>query len=440
MSNFKFAYKLAFAYAFRFKWLLIFSVIFGILGFFFVRLLIPFILRPSILRVGLTGRYHTDNIPLFILEEISDGLTKIDDNKNVIPSLAKAWETPDKGKTWFFYINDNINWHDETLVDVNSINYEFSDAEIEKLDSGTIIFKLHNIFSPFPSVVAKPTFKKGLLGTGSWRVNNIQLSGEFVREIEIVNNNKQKKLYKFYPTIERTKLAYKLGEIDQILAVLDPVPFDKWKTATITPKINKNQVVTLFFNTQDKFLSEKNLRQALIYAVDKDRFGERAISPISPDSWAYNPQVKKYTFDKERAKELIQDLPEQSKKDLKINLITTNALLPTAEMIANDWKEAGVEVHIQITSIIPTEFQAFLTIYDIPQDPDQYSIWHSTEVGSANISKYTSARIDKLLEDGRTSLDTETRKNLYIDFQRFLLEDVPAAFLYHPTYYTIGRR
>src|SRR3972149_6690611 len=439
MPNFKYAYKVTFAYIKRFKWILLLGVIFGVIIFFLIKYLFPILTRPRPERIGVTGRYHTDTLPSFVLSEISYGLTKIDDNKNVVPSLASAWETPDKGKTWIFHLSDDQVWHDGSKVNSDSIAYEFSDVEVQKSDDKTISFKLQNIFSPFPSVLARPTFKKGLLGTGTWKVEKVQLSGGFVTELQILNSDDRKKVYKFYPTLERTKLAFKLGEVDSIIEVLDPKPFDNWKTTTISENVYINQVVTLFFNTQDKVLSEKNLRQALTYAIDKEKLGERAISPISPSSWAYNPQVKKYAFDKTRAKELINDLPKEAKSDLKINLVTTTNLLNVAEQISNDWKEIGVETRVQVSSIIPSEFQTFLTIYDIPQDPDQYSIWHSTQITTTNISKYSSARIDKLLEEGRTSLDMDQRKNTYLDFQRFVLEDLPAAFLYHPKYYTIKR-
>ncbi|KKQ55358.1 MAG: ABC-type dipeptide transport system, periplasmic component, partial [Candidatus Woesebacteria bacterium GW2011_GWC1_38_13] len=57
-----------------------------------------------------------------------------------------------------------------------------------------------------------------------------------------------------------------------------------------------------------------------------------------------------------------------------------------------------------------------------------------------NITKYKNLRIDKILEDGRVEQDKEKRKELYFDFQRFLIEDSPAIFLYHPVWYNIHRK
>ena len=107
-------------------------------------------------------------------------------------------------------------------------------------------------------------------------------------------------------------------------------------------------------------------------------------------------------------------------------------------MIAKDWEKVGIKVNLQVISQIPSDYQAFLAIFDIPDDPDQYSMWHSTQTAT-NITRYQDPRIDKLLEDGRSEINIDARKRIYFDFQRFLVEDSPAVFLYYPTIYTIGR-
>jgi len=132
-------------------------------------------------------------------------------------------------------------------------------------------------------------------------------------------------------------------------------------------------------------------------------------------------------------------VPGELKENLSIGLVTTPALISIAEEISRQWKEIGINTFVQITAGIPQEFQAYLAIFDIPTDPDQYSIWHSTQT-TTNISRYENPRIDKLLEDGRVELDLEERRKIYLDFQRFLIEDSPAVFLYHPASYTILRK
>ena len=48
-------------------------------------------------------------------------------------------------------------------------------------------------------------------------------------------------------------------------------------------------------------------------------------------------------------------------------------------------------------------------------------------------------KIDKLLEDGRKENNKEERKEIYHDFQRFLVEDCPAVFLHELATYSISR-
>jgi peptide/nickel transport system substrate-binding protein len=91
-------------------------------------------------------------------------------------------------------------------------------------------------------------------------------------------------------------------------------------------------------------------------------------------------------------------------------------------------------VVLRVESGIPQNFQALLITQNIPADHDQYSLWHSTQKSGTNISRIDWPRIDKDLEDGRKITDPETRKQKYKDFQRILLDQAPAIFLYFPKY------
>jgi peptide/nickel transport system substrate-binding protein len=371
---------------------------------------------------------------------VSDGLTQLDENGHVLPALSSSWETTDKGKTWIFTLKDGYFWQDGKKVTSQGINYQFSDVTVERPNDKTIIFKLQNAYSAFPSVVSKPTFKSGLLGTKEWKVSDISLNGSIVEQLTLTSKSGDKKVFKFYPTEDKTKLAFQLGKVDRIEGLLDATPFLTWKKVTVDKKVEAGEYVAVFFNTSDNFLSDKNIRQALSYAINKNVLGgERAISPVSVNSWAYNPQVKPYNYDLTKAKQMISEYKKNSKIDvLTVNLNTPPLLLPQAESISSDWRAAGIEVNLKVISTIPTDYQTFLAIYDIPVDPDQYSIWHSTQT-TTNITHYQDPRIDKLLEDGRSQIIVEDRKKTYFDFQRFLVEDAPAAFLYYPDIYSISR-
>jgi peptide/nickel transport system substrate-binding protein len=414
----------------RFKLIIIFGIILGIIVFLIISFLIPN-LDSTNRRIGIAGRYTTDSIPDELTTKLSEGLTSVDQNGNVGPSIAKSWESPDGGKTWIFKIDTNKKWQDGKKVKASDIIYEFSDATSEAVDDQTIKFSLNNQFAAFPVIVSKPLLKSGLVGLGDWKVSKLSLSGGYLQKIDIKDTKSNKITYKFYPSEDRLKLAFKLGEIDEMYNLQEIDTFLNWKTINITKDIGYNNFVGIFFNTDDENLKSKELRQSLAYAINKDGFdGERAIGPVSPLSWGYNPQVKQYIRDVEKAKDA---------KDTKITLSTLPNLLKTAEKIKKDWDEVGVICDIQVVTDVPDNYQAFLATVDIPKDPDQYSLWHSTQM-ETNISHFKNPRIDKLLEDGRTELDQEVRKKIYLDFQRFIVEDVPAVFLYHPTFYSVTRK
>lgn len=425
----RYIFRLIQAFFKRFKGIIFVGFVFGIIVFLFLTLLLPS-LTSTKQRIGLLGRYTVDNLPEEIAYKISGGLTKTDDSGNIVPNIAKSWQTTDGGKNWEFTIDENAKWQDGKKIIANDINYEFSDATIEKIGDNVIKFNLDNQFSAFPVILTKPIFKKGLLGTGEWKVKKVSLVGGYLQDITLTNSKKDKLIYKFYPTEERLILGFKMGEIDSIYSLQDSSAFKDWKIVKIDTEVGYNNFVGIFLNTESEKLSEKAVRQALNYAIDKNFENQRALGPVSPFSWAYNPQVKQYQMDLEKTEEI---------ENLSIKLSTLPNLLKTAEKIAEDWKKAKVNVEVEVVTSVPQDYEAFLATVDIPKDPDQYSLWHSTQTAT-NISRFKNPRIDKLLEDGRTELDQETRKKIYLDFQRFLVEDVPAIFLYHPTFYTVTRK
>lgn len=435
----RFAIRFILAFVSRFRVLLILGALTGGIVFAFFGILYPKFFGFKQEKIGITGRYEPDSLTSEIQELIGQGLTHIAEDGTVEPALASAWNTPDKGKTWIFTLSADKTWQDGERITSRDISYEFTDVSIEKPDDLTIIFKLENPFGAFPSVVSRPVFKKGLLGTGQWKVEKISISGTYTQQLVLKNSLGDKKIYKFYPSEERTKLAFKLGEVDEVHSLFNTEPFSSWNTVSIEEKVDQNRIVAIFLNTQDNILSEKTVRQAMAYAIEKDLLGARAISPISSNSWAFNSQVKNYAFSQDRSKALLEDAPEGSFDNIEFTLFSSPTLLPVAESVVKNWNDVGLPSKVQVVSGIPLEYQAFMVIFDIPRDPDQYVLWHSTQT-ETNISKYQNPRIDKLLEDGRIAVDLETRKGIYLDFQRFLLEDSPAIFLYHPKSYTIKRK
>ena len=205
----------------------------------------------------------------------------------------------------------------------------------------------------------------------------------------------------------------------------------------VKKKVLYNQVVTVFYNTQDKVLSDKKLRDGLSYSLPNIfADGERAYSPISPKLWAY-AVASPHTQDLSHAK-LLLGASIGSSAPPTLTLDTLPKYEKVAEKVAQAWSTIGIKTKIETVDSAPQVFQIYLGEYSIPLDPDQYSLWHSYQQN--NITNYRSVRIDKLLEDGRKTTDRQDRVRIYTDFQKYLLDDQPATFLFYPYAYTISRK
>jgi len=421
-------------------------LLFGFIAGFFLFLLSirvsPLIafLFPSRQTIGLVGNYTPSTLPLSIQNLISFGLTKTNDQGEAIPSLAVSWETKEEEKVYLFRLREDVYWHDGQKFTADDVNYNLKGAEINRLDKFTVEFKLKEPFSPLPVLLSQPLFKKGLIGTGPYKVSRLKLNGDQLELISLVPVVEKEHLplltFRFYLTESALVTAFKLGEVDTLWDLSDQYQFQAWKGIEIKKKVLYSQIVTIFYNLDAAFFKEKSARQALNYALPELK-EEKAWGPIAPNSWAFSPQLKEYQFNLSKAKELLGESPASSAA--KLTLSTFPSFLSLAQKIADSWEKLGIEVSIQVENTVPNQFEALLIIQQIPPDPDQYPLWHSAQE-STNLSHLKSPKIDKLLEDGRKTFQKEERKLIYADFQKYLVDEAPAAFLYYPTVYTILRK
>lgn len=416
-----------------------FVVVYLIIGFFGVN---PF---KSTETIGLVGSYTKDNLPPEVSDKFSKGLTVVLEDGLIKPSLASSWVIRDNGKTYIFKLKPNLYFNDGKKLTSSSIQYNFFDVEVARPDDPTIIFKLKEPYSPFLVTVSRPIIRGKFVGIGAYKVKSVDLNGYFVESIDLEPKDHGKKSlsYRFYPTEEALKTAFILGEISKIEGLQDAnflnLPLNKIPSFKVEKKINYSQLVTLFYNTQDKILSDKRLRDALSYSVN-DEFsqGKRSRFPIPDSSWAFGRGLVTYQKDLLHAQDLFSK-SDVSTKSGKLNL--TIKSLPKYKDVANDvaksWTALGINATFEIVESLPTDFQVFLGEFNVPKDPDQYVLWHSNQ--QDNITRYKNLRIDKLLEDGRQTIDLSTRKKIYADFQKYLLDDSPATFLFFPYTYTISK-
>lgn len=408
--------------------------------------------------IGIIGQYTISNLPEIVADQLSAGLTRVDSEGSVQPLLAERWTVEQEGKTYRFVLNDEIRWQDGALLKPEDIHYQFDEVETI-ITPNDIVFQLPAAFAPFPSQVAAPLFKSKrepylfffsrptLVGIGEYKISDYTQNGNYLEEL-VIDSPTERYTYRFYLTERDAVTAFKQGKVDILLDLAQNHDIYSWKTVEHTELLNKDQYVAVFFNMRDG-LFQKNIRQALSYALSKPSGESRAVGPISPNSWAYLAGGKGYEQDIERGiTRLLDDLPRQP---LNLELTTTTLFENRADQIKKEWEEFGnkayeactkdsgvddkslcenvkISVNIRISNFPDTtNFQLLLIGQQIPSDPDQYPMWHSEQ--STNFTGYKNTRIDTLLEQGRQTFDLKERVEIYQEFQQFFLEDPPAIFL-----------
>ncbi len=398
--------------------------------------------QKQVLRVGLIGQHQAHTLPQQISRLIGQGLVEANQDGSFSPALAKDWQINNDGKEYIFHLQDNLFWNDGRPVLAQEINYSYQDLSVEAPDSKTLIIRLKESFSPLLTLLSQPVFRANLIGAGGdYSVKRTTHQGGYISSINLEPKTKdQPELrIRFYPDERSLRNAFKLGEIDIVWGVADPGQLIYYPNIRSQTEIASQQYNAIFFNLDDDLLGFKPLRQALSYATPKPQGKQRATGPISPYSWAHNDFVKAYDLDLDHAKKLLENNQEDLPEEIKINLTTLPHLLEVAEKTKESWEQIGVKTNVQVVNFIPDDFQAILITQAIPQDPDQYWFWHSSQI-KTNLTRLANLRIDQLLEEGRQVSDLKERREKYFDFQRFLLEESPAVFISYPTRYYIYRQ
>lgn len=239
------------------------------------------------------------------------------------------------------------------------------------------------------------------------------------------------------------------------------------------------QYTAVFFNQKNPILKSKDVRAALALATDrvsvlKETLGDDGAlvnGPILAGFVGFYPDVKRAAHDPGAAADILENagwkldvdgVRKRSSLDDKKKLVSTPLQLTlttvdakeniaAAQLIKKDWEAVGAKVELEIVpgskiqkdKIRPRDYDALLYGEILGPDPDPFPFWHSSQSGEngLNLSSYSNRRVDELLEKARAATKAEQRKPLYREFQDILADDVPAIFLYSPTYtYAVNRK
>ena len=287
----------------------------------------------------------------------------------------------------------------------------------------------------------------------------------------------------FYQNEDEQIAALENGEVDQISSIT-PINADILKErnfqieSSVLPRI-----FGLFFNqNQNQLFTDKVVTRAIEKAIDKEKiirevllgYGVAIDKPIpeniipaqktdeeiktreeiikeveenlSKNGWKKNEEgfLEKTITDKNKKKSTIP---------LQFSISTGNVpdFIKTAEMIRQDLTKIGMKVDVKTFElgnlnqgvIGPRKYDALLFGQIINSESNLYAFWHSSQRKDpgSNISLYTNAKVDKILEESFTTLNKEDRIKKFIQFEEEIKKDMPAVFLYSPDFiYTVPKK
>ncbi len=350
---------------------------------------------------------------------------------------------------------------------------------VETPDPQTVTFHLTSVFAPFltnvggSSPIPEHIFKNALgaampksqynsqpVGTGPFKF----LSGNTTDHMTVGRyagyySNKawlNQIITRIIPQVTTAEAALQSKQIDY--SQIQPPDAARFKTLPYIDFMTSPTFAYEYmgYNLQHPLFQDQNLRVAICYAVPKDQmvktlllgYGQVVWSHGSPARWDYNPNVTKYEYNVAKAKDMLASdgwkpnssgILEKNGQPLKFTIAvsTGNGSPQKATVIIQEsLKQIGMDVSVQQFDwstfvnkvLLAKNFDAAVVGWSLGADPDSYTIWHSGQ--AFNFVSYNNPEVDKLEEQGRTTLQQSARAKIYQQIQEILAQQQPYLFLY----------
>lgn len=423
----------------------------------------------------------SDSYSLYSVYLLYDPLFTIGQDLKPTPVLVTKVENPDD-KTYLFHLRTDVKFHDGTPLTAEDVKFTYDFIrdknngnryasyydlveKIEVVDPHTVKFVTKEPYAPLvanlnlciaPKHIAEkdPTALDAKpVGSGPYKFV------EWIPQEKLVLTANTEYWVKDVPKIKSVVLK-PIGEATTRLVALetgtvdiaDHIPPSQTKALAgkglkVIPT-QPNGYNMLTFNQTKKPFSDKRVREAMILALNRPEivefvwYGQNRLlnSPIIPESWAFEPKVKNYAQDLERAKKLLAEAGYPNGFEFQLSLEADDNVKKFVEIAQQQWAAIGLK-----GNMVAKEWGAYFTDittgkYEVcawqsldQKDPDvpMYRMFHSKNwaPNGYNWIFYKNPEMDKTLDEARTTLDQAKRKELYQRAQNILAEDCVCLFL-----------
>ncbi len=434
---------------------------------------------------------------------------RFDAEWNPQPYLAESWSTSDDGKSITLNLRKGATFHDgkpitsaDVAFSVQTVkdNHPFKSmfAPVTSVDTPDANTAIINFSSPHPAgllamsgallpIIPKHVYGDGqdakkhpanskTVGSGPFMLDDFK-PGEHV----ILKKNPNY-FIKDRPFLDRIIIKNYKDTTSMVLATdkgeIDMVPFLTGTRNISRLKKNSELVVTnkgydavgplnwLELNTNNQYLKDKRVRQAIGYAIDRkfiinalhSGFSKVATGPVTLSSPFAAPDVEPYDLDLDKSKALL-DAAGFKPGDDGMRFKLTIDYIPgpnemqknIAEYIRPQLKKVGIEVVLRASPDFPT-WAKHVGGHDFDMSMDIVFNWGDPAIGvhrtylCSNIKKgviwsntqsYCNKEVDALLGKAGVELDLAKRVDLYQQAQKIIVDDAPILYLNELPYHTV---
>ena len=397
------------------------------------------------------------------------------------PDLAKSWDISKDGLVWTVYLKRGIHFHNGLEVTAKDIVHVYQRAialkmgninniikQIEMPDRYTIRFYLRKPCSSFLAYLILPIIpekSKGIIGTGPFRwvgQRGDEIILEANRDYFAGRPYIDRVVFKIYKNPTALWSSLMQGKIDFAIHRINPDEFEILKNdpSFICFEYLSPFCYTITYNLSDELFRDKRVRQAISYAINREEIidialkghGRLADGPFYLDSWAINPNAKRYHYNPKRAISLLYEagwriedgvLKKGNKRFVFTLLLDKGDELKekVAKIIYCQLLKVGIEMRIKSIEflnlindyLMPRNFQATFIEYRTSREPDMCTFFWKPPNINENFSGYDGPNLKHLLEEGRGAMDMEKRIQIYQKIHAMVMEDQPATFLFFRT-------
>ena len=435
--------------------------------------------------VAMTGNPTTfdpngrnDGTSMAVKRQMYEGLTIIDTDMNVYPSLAESWEFLDD-TTILFHLKEGVLFHDGTELTAEDVAFSIKRAydlsyataymsafDLEK--SEAVDKYTYKLVTKFPSgtilnVLAYPTMfitskaaveklgddlTTGCPGTGPYKFVEWN-QGDSVKLTKFedywgTSEGNENILFRIIPeTASRVvevetggvHIAYDVSALDVARYENDPTIDTYRKTTTTLVYLGMNCVKAPFDN--------ELVRQAIAHLVVRDDVvdmvysgqGAPATSSITAGLYGYSDKVKLQEYNPEKAKELLTQAGFPNGITTTITVRDQQIFMDAAEVLANQLAAGGVIAEVKViewAAMLNLIENAELDLYVMSLGvatgdggDGLFRYFYSENPYSSNTARFRDAGFDELILAANSELDTTKRLQLLEQAQQYAIDKAP---------------